>query len=274
MPLSFSPYLRYIAKSSHYIRNKYVVAPDCRLFYIISGEGKCYVKDYTYHFTPNTLLYFPYGTTYKIRSSKEKPLYFYVVNFDFCETFCNVPTIVPQAESVHNPDTEIHSISDDLSVPFSEAIYIKNTLSIERSISKMFDEYTSNEPCSYELKNAYLKIVLMMIYRHTQKGNGNLLCQKIKELILQHPEYNNSDVAKTLNYNPIYLNNLFKRTEGTTLHKFILRNKLSKAREMITETKLQLTTIAASCGFSSQAHLSAAFKKEYGISPGVIRKQT
>ena len=106
-----------------------------------------------------------------------------------------------------------------------------------------------------------------MISRHTQKGNGNLLCQKIKELILQHPEYNNSDVAKTLNYNPIYLNNLFKRTEGTTLHKFILRNKLSKAREMITETKLQLTTIAASCGFSSQAHLSAAFKKEYGISP-------
>lgn len=274
MNLPFSPHLRYIAKSSYYIRHKYVIAPDCRFFYFISGSGTYQTKKYVYNLAPGTLLYFPYGTPYKIRSSKENPLYFYTVNFDFNKNHCDISTMVPQPESLHDPQKEIRSISDDLKVPFENIIYIKDAAHIESSIRKMHDEAINDEPGSKFLIEAYLKIILTYIYRYTVKTTDNSLCKKLKFIISQHPELNNNDISRILNYNSVYLNTVFKENEGITLHKFILRTRLTKAHELITETSLSLSTIAATCGFSSQAHLSTAFKKEYNISPGLIRKQT
>ena len=274
MNFSFSPYLRYIAKSSHYIRNKSIIARDCRFLYIISGTGAYYAGRTHYDLRPGALIYYPYGVAYKIRSSKEDPLYFYAVNFDFNEEYRDITTMVPQPETLHRPENELRSIDEDLQFPFSDVIYIKNAVSIESNIRKMFDEYVNTKPGSDELANSYLKIILTQIYRYTIRSADNSLCQKIKELAVNCPELNNNDIAHTLNYNPVYLNTLFKKTEGTTLHKFILRTRLSKAREMITETQMSLSAIADACGFSSQAHLSTAFKNEYNISPMLIRKQT
>jgi AraC family transcriptional regulator len=56
-----------------------------------------------------------------------------------------------------------------------------------------------------------------------------------------------------------------------TLHKYIFRQRLIKAYELVNTTDKSLEEIAEMCGFSSQSHLSTAFKKEYGISPGKLR---
>lgn len=42
---------------------------------------------------------------------------------------------------------------------------------------------------------------------------------------------------------------------------------------MIEETNLALAAIASYCGFSSQSHMTAVYRRELGITPGGQRRQ-
>ena len=70
-----------------------------------------------------------------------------------------------------------------------------------------------------------------------------------------------------LGYHPFYLNELFKKEEGITVHQYVLKQKLAKAHELITSTQMTIEEISVICGFSSQSHLSYAFKKALGFLP-------
>ena len=65
---------------------------------------------------------------------------------------------------------------------------------------------------------------------------------------------------------------VLKKEEGITVHQYVLKQKLAKAYEFITSTQMTIDEIALICGFSSQSHLSYAFKKSFGITPTGIRK--
>jgi AraC-like DNA-binding protein len=49
--------------------------------------------------------------------------------------------------------------------------------------------------------------------------------------------------------------------------------RLNRARRLLSSRGTKLESVAAAVGFSSAFHLSAAFKKAYGVSPGNWRKQ-
>ena len=274
MDFNFTPYVRYIAKTSYFISNKYLIARDCRFLYVISRRGSFKTTSAKYELTPGTLIYYPYGIAYKIQSEQEKPLHFYTVNFDFNEDFSSLPLMVPEAVRNHNPDKEIRSISENLRPEFSNVIHIKDAVNAETNLRRIHSEGLEKSAGYQQLQSAYLKILLIYLYRQNSKTQKNSLCEEIKELISRHPELNNIEVAQNLNYHPFYLNEVFKKSEGITLHKFIIQSRLTKAHELLTTTDLPLGAISDLCGFSSQSHFSTCFKNEYNISPASIRKQT
>ncbi|HAS83296.1 MAG TPA: hypothetical protein DCS43_11645 [Verrucomicrobia bacterium] len=59
----------------------------------------------------------------------------------------------------------------------------------------------------------------------------------------------------------------FKRVTGETPSRFILKSRLHAAVLMIQQGVYTLAGIAGQLNFSSAFHLSAAFKKEFGVSP-------
>lgn len=63
------------------------------------------------------------------------------------------------------------------------------------------------------------------------------------------------------------LSKLFSSTEGITLEKYIVKQKIEKVKELITYKELTLSEIAYQLNYSSVAHLSNQFKKETGITP-------
>ena len=63
----------------------------------------------------------------------------------------------------------------------------------------------------------------------------------------------------------------FKCMTGLTPAHFILKRRLCRARDLISSGESPLADIAAQTGFSSQAHLSTAFRKELGTTPGNYR---
>ena len=79
-------------------------------------------------------------------------------------------------------------------------------------------------------------------------------------------------LAERLNYHPYYLNEVFRKNEGMPIHKYLNRQRLIRAAELLSESATSQEEIAFLCGFSSQSHFSTAFKKEYGVSPSTFRK--
>jgi AraC family transcriptional regulator len=65
----------------------------------------------------------------------------------------------------------------------------------------------------------------------------------------------------------------FRASLGVPPHRYLLKRRLERAREMLLGGGLGLADIAAAAGFSSQAHMTAAFRKEFGITPGQFRTQ-
>ena len=86
-------------------------------------------------------------------------------------------------------------------------------------------------------------------------------------------QINIKELAAVLNYHPFYLNEIFKKNEGITLHKYLIQQRLIKAYELISTTQMPLIDIADICGFSSQSHFSSVFKNTYRITPGKLRRQ-
>jgi LacI family transcriptional regulator len=63
----------------------------------------------------------------------------------------------------------------------------------------------------------------------------------------------------------------FKRAINRTPHEQILRLQLQRAKELLTETRMPLSQIAAACGFRHAEYLSVVFKKHEGVPPSHYR---
>jgi AraC-like DNA-binding protein len=63
-----------------------------------------------------------------------------------------------------------------------------------------------------------------------------------------------------------YLSSLFSEKEGITLEKYIILQRIEKAKSLILEGELTLSEIAFMIGYSSVQYLSTQFKSITGVS--------
>lgn len=64
------------------------------------------------------------------------------------------------------------------------------------------------------------------------------------------------------------ISSLFSSSEGVTIEKYTIWQKIEKVKELLSYGELTASEIAYKMGYSSAAHLSSQFKKETGMTPG------
>jgi AraC-like DNA-binding protein len=64
----------------------------------------------------------------------------------------------------------------------------------------------------------------------------------------------------------------FKTSVGVPPHQFVLKRRLSLARDLLTSTDRPIADIAISAGFSDQSHLARHFRQSFGVSPIAFRR--
>lgn len=69
-----------------------------------------------------------------------------------------------------------------------------------------------------------------------------------------------------------YVSSLFSSTEGITIEKFIISQKIEKVKELLVYDELTLSEIAYNLGYSSVQHLSNQFKKITGLTPTYFKR--
>jgi AraC family transcriptional regulator len=65
----------------------------------------------------------------------------------------------------------------------------------------------------------------------------------------------------------------FKRLTGLSSHQYVLRRRVDRAAALLKSGELCLKGLALEVGFSSQSHLTEAFRRVYGTTPGAYRDQ-
>lgn len=79
-------------------------------------------------------------------------------------------------------------------------------------------------------------------------------------------------IVTSIPYTYNYISQIFSESENTTLEKFIIAQKIERAKELLSYDELSLNQIADKLAYSSTAHLSTQFKKVTGMSPSEYKK--
>lgn len=74
-------------------------------------------------------------------------------------------------------------------------------------------------------------------------------------------------LAERLHLNYDSISEVFSKSEGITIEKFMINRRLEKVKELLAYTDMSLTQIAYQTGFNSINHLSRQFKELTGLPP-------
>lgn len=71
---------------------------------------------------------------------------------------------------------------------------------------------------------------------------------------------------------PYHFCRSFKAATGTTPMRYLWQRRLDRAKEMLAGRASSLADVAVACGFSSQSHMTRAFKQALGVTPRAYRR--
>ncbi|HET7528277.1 MAG TPA: AraC family transcriptional regulator [Burkholderiaceae bacterium] len=80
-------------------------------------------------------------------------------------------------------------------------------------------------------------------------------------------------LADAAGYSKAQFVRLFRRTTGTSPHRYVLQRRLAHAHKLILTTTRSLAEVASETGFASQSHLNSAFVRRFGCTPGAARRK-
>ncbi|ADV81801.1 AraC family transcriptional regulator [Terriglobus saanensis] len=79
-------------------------------------------------------------------------------------------------------------------------------------------------------------------------------------------------LAAESGYSRSHFLRMFRASTGCTPHRYLMGLRLERAKELMRQKNRSLIDIAATCGFSSHAHLSRMFHQVVGVPPSEYRR--
>ncbi len=176
----------------------------------------------------------------------------------------------------------------------SDKIYIKNMVCsrcikvVKDELEKMNIEYNHVTLGEAELssqidpaRTARLKEALLVNGFELIDDSKTKLIEDVKKLIIGSIYDKTDDKPDSINYSDFlsqktgkpytYLSTLFSSVENLTVEKYIITQKIERAKELLVYGELTLSEIAYRLGYSSTQHLSSQFKKITGFTPSYFK---
>jgi len=265
-------------RTTKYDVNHKIKAFDCRLFYVLSGYGEIIIEGVSYPLQPRTAVIFGAAVEYEWRVDELKT---YTLNFDYTYNHCDKNKSV---HPVHSDSFDEHNVIEK--VTFEDACELNSPMvlpdaqALEQMIRQLNTEkYLGGDYGALYTSSLLRSIIIgaVRLYRErgtTKEGRNAHIVREIIEYIEAYysTEITNEIIAQKFNYNPSYLNRIFKQYVGMTLHSFLLTYRINMAMELLANNSISVNEVAKSVGFSDFPHFIKTFKKATGKTPGEYRK--
>ena len=97
---------------------------------------------------------------------------------------------------------------------------------------------------------------------------------QVKKYIVEHLDGDTSlyNLAEQVHFSQEYLLRIFKKKEGITILQYINDLKLAAAKQLLTDSELQVKEIADRLGFASQGYFGRFFRNKTGLTPNAYRE--
>ncbi len=101
------------------------------------------------------------------------------------------------------------------------------------------------------------------------------VAEKVMSYIEEHLEQELSweEIARELHYSKYYVARAFRKSTGSTLHKYIQGRRLDEAARKLAQTDRPIIEIAFDAGYGSQQAFTQAFRVEYLCTPQEYRRR-
>ena len=127
----------------------------------------------------------------------------------------------------------------------------------------------------YEFAKMVHEIKTEQASMNTFSGDENEHVMAAKNYIFKHlhGKITVAEIADAIALNANYLSELFKEKEGILLKDYILNNKITLVKNLLTYSAYSYTEISCYLGFSSQSHLGKIFKDRTGLTLSQYRSK-
>ena len=90
-----------------------------------------------------------------------------------------------------------------------------------------------------------------------------------------HNNLSLDELARETNYSRGHFLRMFRAATGRPPHRYLMERRIERAKSMLLEAEgISFIDIAARCGFSSQSHLTRAFRKQIGVTPSAFKRRS
>lgn len=148
---------------------------------------------------------------------------------------------------------------------------------IEILMNRLWESSAGHEAADNYLADGLLMSILsqMLIRAGTElQPNATVALpqwrlKRVKQFVDNHldKEISLDDLAEVAGLSRRHFTRSFRQEIGETPYRWLMRQRLEKAKQQLKETGASLSEIAENCGFSSQSHLTAALKEATGMTP-------
>ncbi|MGP4038786.1 response regulator transcription factor [Gracilibacillus sp. D59] len=104
--------------------------------------------------------------------------------------------------------------------------------------------------------------------------NKNRLIEKVEKWVESNIQENISltEVANVVHLNATYFSEYFKKCKGETFSQYLVRCRMEKAKELLSDHSLRVYEVASNVGYSDNRHFSKVFQSKVGMTPTEYRK--
>jgi len=162
---------------------------------------------------------------------------------------------------------------------------IEDDLVLAQLTKNILPSFTKeNKPCSLVLDHFQLVLGAHLLQRYggisrvrAPAVGGLAVWQKSRTLEVLRENLGGTvrlvDLAKECGLSVGHFARSFKAAFGISSHQWLVRQRIDRAKELLTQTNLPLTDVAAQSGFGDQAAFTRTFHRIVGASPGRWRRE-
>lgn len=267
-----NPYARFVRIQKQLRNTHTLLALDNRIFYCADGKGSIIIDGVSVPVSKGTLVFWCDSVPYSFVTSDTPPVYI-GVNFDFSQDGCDITVPVPPVRKEdYSEDRLLDGKTIDDERLFDKYFVINEAYIFESKFSELEREFSGRQ--IYYVQKCKVLLLDILTTALTMYGNkGGSKTEKLTNLVISYikKNYNKNitykDIADDLYYHPNYISRLLLKQTGMTLHKYLIKYRVSRAITLLQSTDYPIEKIAEIVGISDVGNFSKLFKKHTGSSP-------
>ena len=194
--------------------------------------------------------------------------YYALINPDYFQSIISDPILISIFK--HRPDHFKHVIH----------LEDKESLYFGKLLKTMYDEVSSRQDMWQSVLGSYIHLFIVSLYRSHKSSFPMTIFNSSMNTVIEIQKYIEEHYMEDITLNTIsklfytdmyYISHLFKKVTGYNFKEYLIRCRLSKAKELLFYTNANITQVGLDSGFTNVNHFIRIFKKYEFTTPHQYR---